>query len=147
MEFTELDRELSRIFNLQEESVFILRPKKYGNQLEFIYPDDLNGLTMPLMNQSILGKTVRQKSPSILNDFQGETDVIYLNSIIMEGTQSSIRKMIAFPICLARQICAVLLVTRKDPDGSSFQDFVEEDLPKIRLAVDKMIYLQLVKSA
>jgi hypothetical protein len=64
----------------------------------------------------------------------------------MEGTQSSIRKMIAYPICLGRQICAVLLVVRKDPD-TDFQNFVGEDLQKVKLAVDKMIYLQLVKSA
>lgn len=145
MEFAELDREISKTFNLQEESVFVLKPKKYYNLLEFTYPEELKGITIPLMNQSILGKAVMHKSPIIVNDFQGEADIIHLNLITMGHTQPSIRKMIVYPICLARNILAVLLVVRKDHDGSFFQNFIGEDLRKIKSAVDNMIYLQSVK--
>jgi hypothetical protein len=65
----------------------------------------------------------------------------------MEGTEYSIGKMIAYPICLARQICTVILVVRKNQAGPNFQNFIGEDLQKIKSAVDKMIYLRLVNSA
>jgi hypothetical protein len=148
MDFTELDRELTRVLNLEEGCVFALKPKKYDNQLEFIYPDELKGLIVPFSYQGIIwDKVVMNKSPLILNDFQEEIDIIYLNSLTMEGTEYSIAKMIAYPICLARQICTVILVVRKNQAGTNFQNFIGEDLQKIKSAVDKMIYLRLVNSA
>ena len=148
MEFTELDRELTRLFNLEQGCVFALKPNKSDNQLEFIYPDELIGLTVPFIYQGIIwDKAVMNKSPLILNDFQEEIDIIYLNSLTMEGTEYSIAKMIAYSVCLARQICTVILVVRKNQASLDSQNFVGEDLQKIKSAVDKMIYLRLVNSA
>jgi hypothetical protein len=148
MEFAELDRELTGLLNLEQGCVFALKPKKSDNQLEFIYPNEIEGLTVPFIYQGIIwDKVIMNKSPLILNDFQGETDIIYLNSLTMEGTEYSIAKMIAYPVCLARQICIVVLVVRKNQASLDSQNFVGEDLKKIKSAVDKMIYLRLVNSA
>lgn len=147
MEFTGLDRQLNRILNLEEGCLFVMKFKKSDKRLEFLYPDDLKGLTIPVLSQCVTGKAVIHKSSFILNNFQGEMDVIYLNCLSMNDTNKSIRKMVAYPICLAGEICAVLLVVRKGYDGSDFQDFVGEDLVKIKSVVDRMVFVQLVKTA
>ena len=147
MEYKELDRQISKILNLEEGCVFLLRLKKSDNLFEFIYPDELKGLTVPVISHCVTGKAVKHKSPFVLNNYQGEMDVIYLNCFIMKNTKTSIRKMIAYPICLAREICAVLLAVRKEYDGSDLQDFLGEDLIKIKSVVDEMLFVRLVKSA
>jgi hypothetical protein len=65
----------------------------------------------------------------------------------MNSTNKSIRKMIAYPICLAGEICAVLVVVRKEYDGSDLQNFFGEDLIKIKSVVDEMLFVRLVKLA
>jgi helix-turn-helix protein len=55
--------------------------------------------------------------------------------------------MIAYPICLAGEICAVLVVVRKECDDSDLQNFLGEDLVKIKSVVDRMIFVQLAKTA
>ena len=147
MEFTGLDRELTRVLNLEEGCVFVMKFKKSDKMLEFLYPDEVKGLKIPVLSHCVTGKAVIHKSSFVLNNFQGEMDVVYLNCLAMSSANKSIRKMIAYPICLAGEICAVLLVVRKEYDGSDPQDFLGEDLIKIKSVVDNMIYLQLVKTA
>lgn len=147
MEFTGLDRQLSRILNLEEGCLFVMKFKKSDKRLEFLYPDELKGFTIPVLSQCVTGKAVIKKSPIILNNFQGEMDIIYLNCLTMNSTNKSIRKMVAYPICLAGEICAVLVVVRKEYGDSDLQNFLGEDLAKIKSLVDRMIVVQLVKTA
>jgi hypothetical protein len=147
MEFTGLDRQLTKILNLEEGCVFVMEFKKSDKRLEFLYPDELKGLKIPALSQCVSGKAVIKKSPIVLNNFQGEMDVIYLNCLTMNSTNKSIRKMIAYPICLAGEICAVLVVVRKECDHSDLQNFLGEDLVKIKSVVDRMIFVQLAKTA
>ena len=147
MEFTGLNRQLTRILNLEEGCVFVMKFKKSDKRLEFLYPDDLKGLTIPVLSHCVTGKAVIHKSAFVLNNFQGEMDVIYLNCLTMNSTNKSIRKMIAYPICLAGEICAVLVVVRKEYDGSDLQNFLGEDLVKIKSVVDEMLFVQLAKTA
>jgi hypothetical protein len=142
MGYNGLDKLISKSLNLGEGCVFILKPRKYDNLLEFSYPDELKGFTIPVMSQSVAGKAVIHRSPIILNNFQGETDVIYLNCLTMNSTKNSIRKMIAYPVCSSGELTEVLLVVRKEYDGSDLPNFLGEDLQKIKSAVDKILTIR-----
>jgi hypothetical protein len=147
MDFTELDRELTSVLNLEEGCVFIMRLKKSEQMFEFLYPSELKGFKIPVLNHCIAGKAATHKSPFVSNNSQGEMDVADLNCKNMNRDDKSTRRTIAYPICLASQLCAVLLVVRNDHGSSDLQNFPGEDLIKIKSVVDNMIYLQLVKTA
>ena len=132
MEFAELDRELSRVLNLEEGCVFLMRLKKSSQTFEFLYPDELKGSTIPVLNSCIAGKAVIYKSPFVYNNSRDEMDNADLNCQTKNGFNESTNGIIAYPIFLARQIWAVLLVVGRDHNGSDFQNFDEEDVQKIK---------------
>jgi hypothetical protein len=146
MEFAELDRELSRALNLEEGCVFLMRLNKSDKMFEFLYPHELKGSTIPVLDSCIAGKAVIYKRPFVLNNTYDEIDT-NLNCQTKDGVSESSSRIIAYSIYIARRIWAVLLVVGRHHNRSDLQDFNERDLQTIEWVLEKMIYLQLVKSA
>lgn len=147
MEFTELDRQLTSVLNLEEGCVFVMRLKKSDQKFEFLYPYELKGFRIPVLKHCIAGQAATHNTPFISNNPEGERYVADLHCKNVNGSDKSTRRMIAYPISLGSQPCDVLIVIRNGHDRSDLRDFLGEDLVKIKSVVDSMIYLQLVKTA
>lgn len=147
MRYAHLDRLISEALNLEEGSIFVLKKRGYNSLLEFSYPYELIGFTISIINQNLLGKALIHRSPIILNQCDEEMDSAYLRYLAMKSNNVSIKKMIAYPVCISDEFSEVILVMRKKKEGDQVKDFLGEDLVKIKSVLDSVFPARLEKPA
>ena len=147
MKYTQLDRLISEALDLEEGSMFILKKIGYDSLLEFSYPYELRGSTISIINQNLLGQALMHRNPIILNQCDEETDSAYLRYLIMKNNNGSIKKMIAYPVCISDELSEVILVMRKKKEGAQVKDFLGEDLVKIKRVLDSVFPARLEEPA
>ena len=147
MKYAQLDRLISEALSLEEGSMFILKKRGYDSLLEFSYPYELRGSIISIINQNLLGQALMHRSPIILNQCDEETDSAYLRYLIMKNNNGSIKKMIAYPVCISDEFSEVVLVMRKKKEGAQVKDFLGEDLVKIKRVLDSVFPARLAEPA
>ncbi|HWP92440.1 MAG TPA: hypothetical protein VNN20_09620 [Thermodesulfobacteriota bacterium] len=147
MRYTQLDRLISEVLNLEEGSIFVLKKIGYDSLLAFSYPYELRGSTISIINQNLLGKALIHRSPIILNQCDEEMDSAYLRYLAMKNSDVSIKKMIAYPVCTSDEFSEVILIMRKKREGAEVKDFLGEDLVKIKKVLDSVFTARLEKPA
>src|ERR671938_209370 len=95
--YIELDRELSDIFSLSQESVFVLSINKDNTLLEFVHPPRLKGNMIPLDNRSAAGRAASNRRSYISNNVQGDRDFAFL-APLMGKKGNPIQKIITYPV-------------------------------------------------
>jgi hypothetical protein len=146
IDYKELDRRISEMFNLPQGSVFVLNLDKQGVLLEFAYPPKLKKNKLPVDNKTIVGRAVIVKRPYISNNVQKESSSAFLNCL-MAMESDPVQKMITHPIVFGDKVISVLQVVRKGKNPYEIPDFQREDLEKIRSVLDDLFTLHVVKPA
>jgi len=146
IDYEELDRQLSEIFQLAQWSVFLLELDKHATLLEFSYPPKLKRNKLPVDNKTILGRAVIAKRSYISNNVEKESNFVVLNCLMAMGA-APVQKMVTYPILSGDRVKAVLQIVRKGKTVSDLPDFVKEDLAKIKSVLDDLLSLHIVKSA
>ena len=146
IDYEELDRQISEIFNLPKGCVFMLEIDKHANLLEFTYPPKLIKNKIPVDNKTIVGRAVIAKRSYISNNVEKEGNFVVLNCLMAMGSVP-VQKMITYPILSGDRVRAVLQVARKGKTLSESPDFQKDDLEKIKTVLDDLLSLHVVKSA
>jgi len=146
VDYEELDRQLSEIFQLTQGCVFLLELDKHSTLLEFSYPPKLIKNKLPVDNKTILGRAVIAKRSYISNNVEKESNFVVLNCL-MAMRAAPVQKMVTYPILSGDRVRAVLQIVRKGKTLSDSPDFVKEDLEKIKSVLDELLSLHIVKSA
>jgi hypothetical protein len=146
VDYEELDRQISEIFNLPIGCVFMLEVDKHGNLMEFTYPRKLIKNKVPVDNKTIVGRAVIAKRSYISNNVERESNFAVLNCLMAMGS-APVQKMMTYPILSGDRVRAVVQVVRKGMTLSEFPDFQKEDLEKIKTVLDDLLSFHIVKSA
>jgi len=146
IDYKELDRQISEMFDLPQGCVFILNLDKEGILLEFAYPPKLKKNKVPVDNKTIAGRAVIAKRSYISNNVQKESSSVFLNCL-MAMESDPVQKMITYPIIFGDKVISVLQVVRKGETLSKIPDFQKEDLEKIKSVLDDLFTLHVVKPA
>ncbi|MBI2486168.1 MAG: GAF domain-containing protein [Deltaproteobacteria bacterium] len=146
VDYEELYRQISEIFNLQKGCVFMCEVDKHANLLEFTYPPKLIKNKVPIDNKTIVGRAVIAKRSYISNNVEKESNFAVLNCLMAMGA-APVQKMITYPILSGDKVRAVLQVARRGKTLSESPDFQKDDLGKIKSILDDLLSLHIVKSA
>ncbi|MGH7807726.1 MAG: GAF domain-containing protein [Thermodesulfobacteriota bacterium] len=146
VDYEELDRQVSELFNLPKGCVFILEVDKHGTLAEFTYPAKLIKNKVPVDNKTIVGRTVIAKRSYISNNVEKESNFIVLNCLMAMGADP-VQKLITYPILSGDRVKAVLEVARKGKTLSESPDFQKDDLGRIKSILDGLLTLHVVKTA
>lgn len=147
IDYVELDKNLSKKFNLTQESVFVLSAGKDGKLLEFVYPLWLKGTMVPIDNRSVSGRAANTGRPYISNSVQDEREFIVL-ACLMNKKGDPIQKMITCPIIFADKVIDVIQIARRGlKPYESGPDFKREDVEKMKSVIDELLALHVVKTA
>ena len=114
--------------------------------MEFIYPSQLKGNSLPINNKSIAGSAVLNRRPYISNNVRLEKSFIVFDWIMDRGG-TPIQKIITYPVLLSEKVISVIQITRRgDSVSEAGPDFEKSDLEKLSHILNSFLSLQVVSS-
>ena len=115
--------------------------------MEFIYPSQLKGNSLPINNKSIAGSAVLNRRPYISNNVRLEKSFIVFDWIMDRGS-TPIQKILSYPVILTEKVISVIQITRRgDSLSEAGPDFEKSDLEKLGHIHNSFRSLQIVSSA
>lgn len=115
--------------------------------MEFVYPPQLKGNSLPINNKSIAGSAVLNQRPYISNNVRFEKSFIVFDWIMDRG-MTPIQKMISYPVLLTGKVISVIHIARRgDSLSEAGPDFEKSDLEKLNFILNSFLALQVVSSA